>query len=774
MISIIIYLALLFTVGAVYSIIQYRYGVKYVTVSQMIMYILASRIFPFLMYQEKSFFLAGLMLWDMVMLCIIVTIIKRLDKESARGRLFIIVTMLNPVMPLCLISGDKTALMTGILSVAFILIVMYGYIIRKINNVIYPVLGMLGLISGIYGICINRVYTRQSWRAITASGGEAPVLLIVSAFTALLSWLYLIYDFACSGKKNTSVRCPHIMSAASVDNNADRRADRYDFIIILTMMLLYGAASIWKLGSFDMPQSSYLMDENNRDIILDLGETKNIKSISVFLDYKSNQKLSFSVLDNATGKWKVIESNKELDSVFQWNDIPVNENTGYIGIVCMDSWELLDEIVILDNDDNIVMPVNSNEYSNLFDEQQLYHSPNTYYYETMFDEVYHVRTAYEFIKGYEIYENTHPPLGKVIISLGIRIFGKNPFGFRFMSFLAGLLCIPFIYLFGMHLTGKREGGILAGILICTEFMHFVLSRIGTLDIFVALFIVATFYYMFRYIQTVEQSGNRRKQYAFLLLSGISAGTAIATKWTGVYAGVGICVLFFISFFEQYKLNKKNKQSKSIISLALWCILSFIIIPLGIYTLSYIPFARVYGGSLVSNAISNSRLMLSYHSVTVFEHPYSSEWYEWIWDKQPLLDACDAVGADKVSSVATFGNPLIVVGGLLALIYVGYLWRCKKDKNAGILIIMYLANLLPWLLVHRTVFIYHYYPCILILVLIVTYAIVKVSRGKKMYTIGAIITSLVLFALYYTELTGIPVSRDYINNILELLSTWRFA
>ena len=51
-------------------------------------------------------------------------------------------------------------------------------------------------------------------------------------------------------------------------------------------------------------------------------------------------------------------------------------------------------------------------------------------------------------------------------------------------------------------------------------------------------------------------------------------------------------------------------------------------------------------------------MLTYHESTVFDHPYSSEWYEWIWMKRPLLDAYTTLPDGKISVVATFGNPLI--------------------------------------------------------------------------------------------------------------------
>ena len=113
-------------------------------------------------------------------------------------------------------------------------------------------------------------------------------------------------------------------------------------------------------------------------------------------------------------------------------------------------------------------------YSKLFDEQALFQKNATYYHRTMFDEVYHARTAYEFLNRLSVYENTHPPLGKTIISLGIRAFGMNPFGWRIMCALCGILMVPVIYLFAHRMFGTTGSASFATLLLCTEFMHFTL------------------------------------------------------------------------------------------------------------------------------------------------------------------------------------------------------------------------------------------------------------------------------------------------------------
>ena len=79
-------------------------------------------------------------------------------------------------------------------------------------------------------------------------------------------------------------------------------------------------------------------------------------------------------------------------------------------------------------------------------------------------------------------------------------------------------------------------------------------------------------------------------------------------------------------------------------------------------------------------------------------------------KRPLLDAYTTLPDGKISVVATFGNPLIWWAGIPAFFFNLYQWQVKKDERTGYLCICYLTMLVPWLFIHRTVFIYQYFVC----------------------------------------------------------------
>ena len=89
---------------------------------------------------------------------------------------------------------------------------------------------------------------------------------------------------------------------------------------------------------------------------------------------------------------------------------------------------------------------------------------------------------------------------------------------------------------------------------------------------------------------IDADAPLKKMFLPLLMSGISTGFAIACKWTGVYAAVGLAVIFFIALYNKYQDNPLAFKDK-ILKTILFCVLVFGMIPVLIYIISYIPFIR---------------------------------------------------------------------------------------------------------------------------------------------------------------------------------------
>lgn len=538
----------------------------------------------------------------------------------------------------------------------------------------------------------------------------------------------------------------------------------------------------YHLGNHYAPETT--LNPASDSITLTFDTPVQISELSFFYSQPNWRQPSFALkleaLEDENQDWQVVAPDTILESCFAWNDIPLDITVKQLSIISKEgSLSLpINEIILLDADRQVILPSNAKDYPALFDEQAMFPKLQTYETETMFDEVYHARAAFEYIHHIPAFENTHPPLGKIIISIGIRLFGMNPFGWRFMSAVFGTLMVPLIYLFAKKLFHQTRFAVLTTMLYVFDFMPINLSRIATIDIFVAFFIVLSYYFMYHYCVSVQHGDSLKKSLVPLGLCGFSMGLAVATKWTGVYAGVGLGILFFMNMlkcYERYLILPSTSNlgthttdfSGYFIKTCGFCMLAFILVPSVIYMLSYIPFVSKTGSShLWTKAIENSKLMLSYHTSVTQAHAFSSRWYEWLCNKRPLLDSFQILSDETFSSVICMGNPIIWWTGLIALIALLYNWLKYHDSKAGFLCTAYSIQLIPWLFITRTTFIYHYFASSLFLILSLGYFLQKLLAKKhKLFVILFFIVVIITLISFYPSLVGIPSNSAWIIQLL---------
>src|SRR5207247_8744300 len=89
----------------------------------------------------------------------------------------------------------------------------------------------------------------------------------------------------------------------------------------------------------------------------------------------------------------------------------------------------------------------------------------------------------------------HPPLGREIIAVGERLFGNDPFGWRFASAVFGTLSVLLIAVLALKMFGSAVWAAAAGLLLATENLNLVQSRVSMLDIFLATFVLAGFTFL---------------------------------------------------------------------------------------------------------------------------------------------------------------------------------------------------------------------------------------------------------------------------------------
>ncbi len=636
---------------------------------------------------------------------------------------------------------------------------------------------------------------------------------------------------------------------------------------VLSVTIVYSVLALINLGSTRAPQTTWVSTSSEESIILDLGEYQRDFSMLYYCEVSYHpfevetspdaqdwsEPYTAEMDQGQCFRWKYLMPSSISGDGYVWNSgntyQSVQKLSGrYVKITARQIGLRLNEVIFRKTVHipgvngmegtvsgetipyTIVSAVNAIQDSPLLsDPERIHDEPDSlqgepgWYNSTYFDEIYHARTAYEHFHGLAPYETTHPPLGKVIMSWGIALFGMTPFGWRFMGALAGILMLPVMYALGRQLTRKRVYGFIAMILMSLECMHYTQTRIATIDSFPVLFILCAYLFMLRFMQQDLLRTPLRKLFINLAFSGFFMGCAVASKWIGVYAGIGLAVLFFwtllryIRFADESRKKLKDAASmsaderkiyqlhstetmKRLLVLCAACIPFFVVIPLSVYLLSYIPYFRYQHvsdfGTYLQMVWKAQQSMLNYHGTPRLgmDHPFYSPWYEWPVNAKPMYYAMAYYMPAGISqAIFCFGNTAVLWGGLLGLATCFVLW-CRNhiglrqgsestlhwigntlDIAPAYILISFMAQFLPWVLVPRGTYIYHYFASIPFLILSITLLFnaipEKLERWKRVAVILYLLLVLFCFVFLYPYASGIPVSVKWLEAVKPFLNVY---
>ena len=152
----------------------------------------------------------------------------------------------------------------------------------------------------------------------------------------------------------------------------------------------------------------------------------------------------------------------------------------------------------------------------------------------------------------------HPEAAKWLIGLGEKLFGMDPVGWRVASVVAGSLMVLVLVRLVRRMTGSTLLGCVAGLLLAFDGLHFVLSRLALLDIFVTLFtlcgvsclVIDRDWFrarMARLVTAPVTSGwgpvRALLWRPWLALGGVCFGLAVGSKWAALFpmAAFGLLV-----------------------------------------------------------------------------------------------------------------------------------------------------------------------------------------------------------------------------------------
>lgn len=398
-----------------------------------------------------------------------------------------------------------------------------------------------------------------------------------------------------------------------------------------------------------------------------------------------------------------------------------------------------------------------------------------------FDETYYAKDAWSlihhgYVTGYVDNANTeilaghaqglftnspsmvvHPEVGKWLIGLGEAIFGMTPFGWRIVPAVVGSLMVLVMIRLARRVTGSTLLGLVAGLLMCFDGLHLVLSRLALLDIFVAFFVLCAASCMVadrdwgrERLARLVPSGSRLDPTSWgprllwrpwRLATGLFWGLAVGTKWNALFVLAAFGLLMWVwDAGARRSFGVKNALVKSAVIDALPALGYVVLFPLVVYVLTWtgwLMHAHVYelhlsrtqygpywgdytkhqpDGFFARTAQALRSLWHYHQDVYAFhtkglldsKHIYQSNPWGWLTLNRPVgVDAqlgikpgeqgCEAAaGSTCLRQVLLLGNPAVWWFGTIAAIWSAIAWVGKRDWRYGLVVVGVLSTWLPWM------------------------------------------------------------------------------
>jgi dolichyl-phosphate-mannose--protein O-mannosyl transferase len=341
-----------------------------------------------------------------------------------------------------------------------------------------------------------------------------------------------------------------------------------------------------------------------------------------------------------------------------------------------------------------------------------------------FDETWYVPTAREFLKSGVVLHPEHPPLAKLLIAAGLRMFGDNPIGWRAMSALFGALTVTAVTIWSFALLRDAGQALWAGAVTLADSVVYVQARIAMLDIFLMAF--CAFGLAF-FTLSLKEKRSERRSFGFAVAAGASLGLAGACKLSGFFLLAGfIAARLLIGLLKLWRVRFEDARESDFFGPDAWAgltpaktVLAFVVAPFLAYFLAHIPQLIQDGSPLAF--FGEQRRMIEIMTGTSATHPYSSLWWEWPAMARPIWYLFHVEGGEAATwgaqnpaqAIVALANPLVLYAGEAAILLMTWRWIARRDVDAMIVAIAFFFQYLPWAANPKGLeFFYYYFPPLL--------------------------------------------------------------
>ena len=362
----------------------------------------------------------------------------------------------------------------------------------------------------------------------------------------------------------------------------------------------------------------------------------------------------------------------------------------------------------------------------------------------------------------------HPDLRSLFIYFTLHVFGSGVLGVKGVSLLLGSCCVPLVSLVARRLLADERIALTAALLWAAEPLCIDFSRQAINDIYLAFFPLAGIYLVCRH--------RDRGGAWWLVAAGISFGCGIASKWSGVFPLAVTWALIAAAIWRAENVNRPEKLSRLMLSLA-----TLVILPATIYLLTFIPwFGRGYS---IGEWPALQQSMYKETSQHTGYHPLSEDrrdhWaYEWfvipVTYADPFFNQEPGVGEGGANGMTQtvlldVANPLVWLLVYPALAFLAFRGVRQRDEGALLLSGLFLISYLPLVLARRPIWLdtaLSVLPYAMMMVAAFVWWLASQSRRPRLLVGGYLVLLLAVDGISYPlaigKGAGIPALRGYLR------------
>ena len=168
-------------------------------------------------------------------------------------------------------------------------------------------------------------------------------------------------------------------------------------------------------------------------------------------------------------------------------------------------------------------------------------------------------------------------------------------------------------------------------------------------------------------------------------------------------------------------------------------MGLLVIPIGLYVVSYIPWAFVENHQLFDgwpaghtgqSLLDLTSAMYDYHNNLSSAHPASSPWWAWAFDLKPVWFYEEGFAGRTSGSIYDAGN---LVAWWLSVPAIGFVaWQAFRRRSAALalIVIAFAVQWISWARIDRAAFQYHYYTSLPFVFLALAYFLAELWHGTS--------------------------------------------